>query len=63
MIPSRKVSAGAGAAAISIVVVWALNKWAHADINTEIAQAFQALFAFILSWAIPDKMETGGDES
>jgi hypothetical protein len=57
MTPTRKVSAGAGASALAIIVVWALNKYAHAEITAEIAGAFQGLFAFLVSWAIPDRIE------
>ena len=61
MIPTRKVSTGAGASAIAIISVWALNKWAHAEISTEMAGTFQLLFAFILSYVVPDAGEADAE--
>jgi len=52
-VPTRKVGAGALAGAISVVLVWALNR-AGAGITPEIAQAITIIMTFLVSYVVKE---------
>lgn len=58
-IPTRKVSAGAGAGALSIVVVW-LFGLAEIDVPPEVASAFTTLLSLTAAWIMPEKPSAPG---
>jgi hypothetical protein len=54
MKPTNKVTAGVLAGALTSITVWALNKYLHAELTTEIAMAGQVVFTFAVQWLVPD---------
>ena len=56
-IPTRKVSAGALAGALSILVVWVINTFFlqdHTPISGEAATALTTVLTFVVSYWIPE---------
>ena len=47
--PSRKVNVGALAGALSLIAVWVIG-----DVPAEVAVAFSTVFAFGLSYVVPN---------
>ena len=56
--PTPKVATASVAGAISVVFVWLLNKYAHADINNEISQSITIIFSFIAAYFAPHSEPT-----
>ena len=54
MRPTRKVGYGALAAAITAILVWALNKWANAEIDTTMGMSINVVVTAITQYVIPD---------
>jgi hypothetical protein len=52
-VPTQKVQAGGVASAASFLLVWGLNKYAHADIDAEAAIAINGLFVFLVQYLTP----------
>ena len=53
--PTNKVSAGALAGAITTVAIWAWNtNFMSHPIPAEMAAAFTTIFAFVLSYMVPN---------
>lgn len=51
--PTQKVQAGPLAAALSFLLVWALNKYARADIDEGAAVAISAVVTFLVQYFTP----------
>lgn len=51
--PTRKVQAMGLSAAITTVLVWLLNTYAHADIPVEIAMSMQGIVAVLVGYIVP----------
>ncbi len=45
--------AGAGAGAVTTIVVWALNKYLHAEIDTGIGMAIGTVIYFLVAHFVP----------
>lgn len=54
MKPTRKVSAGALAGAVSVVLVWAFNAFGGVTVTPEISSAFTTIVAFFTSYFVPE---------
>lgn len=52
--PTQKVSVGAFAGAISLVAVWCLNTYAHAQITTEVGMAVTTILTFATQYLVKD---------
>lgn len=52
---SRDNVAGGLAAAITTIVVWALNKYAHADIDATIGMSIGAVVYFLVTHFVPNQ--------
>lgn len=52
---NRKVSAGALAGALSVVVVWVLGEYAEVEIPPEVASAITTVFTFIVAYFVPER--------
>lgn len=52
--PTRKVTAGVIAGALTAITVWSLNKYLQAEIPVEIASSGHVLFTFIVQYFVPD---------
>lgn len=50
----NKTNVNIVAAFLGTIAVWILNKYAHADIPVEIAQASQGFLQVVLTWLIPN---------
>jgi putative flippase GtrA len=55
--PTRKVSVGALAGAISAITVWALDEFVGVKLPAEIAVACTVVITFIVQWIVPDAQE------
>jgi hypothetical protein len=51
--PTRKVSAGALASALSIIIVWGASM-AGLEIPPEVASAFTTLLGFVTAWFVKE---------
>lgn len=54
IMPTRKVTAGALAGALSVVVVWGLKQFAHTDIPGEVASALTTILSLFTSYAVAE---------
>ena len=45
--------AGAGGGALTTIIVWALNKYAHAEITVEIGMAIGTIVYFFIAHFVP----------
>lgn len=52
--PTRKVGAGTGAGAASVVLVWALGV-AGLTVPAEVASAITTLLAAVTAWLVPER--------
>ena len=52
-LPHRKVNVAVLAGALSVILVWALNKYVHADITTEIGQSITVVMSFVAAYLVP----------
>ena len=49
----NKVVASALAGAITVIVVWLLNKYATADVPPEVAQSFTVIVTALIAYVVP----------
>jgi len=54
MTPSRKVTGGALAGGLSIILVWGVKQWGHVDIPAEVASALTVVISFITAYFVPE---------
>lgn len=54
MAPDRKVTAGALAGALTIVLVWAVQEFAQVVIPGEVASAITMIITFCVSYLVPN---------
>ncbi len=54
-VPTRKVSVGALAGAISVLVIYVLNTYVltNKPLGPEVGSAFTTVLTFIMSWIVP----------
>ena len=52
--PTKKVGAGLLAGAISVVLVWGLKTYAHAELPNEVASAVTMILTFITSYFVSE---------
>jgi putative flippase GtrA len=52
-LPSRKVTAGGLAGALSIIVVWIVNQSTGTNIPPQVASAITTILTFLASYMIP----------
>lgn len=55
-LPSRKVGSGGIGGAISIIAVWALNEYANAEIDAEIAAAIATVVTFVFAYFAKERV-------
>lgn len=55
--PTRKVSVGAIAAGITIIVVWLAKQFGAPDIPNEVAQAFTLIVGTLTAYLVPNAEE------
>lgn len=55
-LPSRKVGGGGIGGAISIIAVWALNEYANAEIDAEIAAAIATVVTFVFAYFAKERV-------
>lgn len=51
--PTKKVTIGGLAGALSAILVWALNQYAGAQIPGEIGSAITTVFTFVVAYLVP----------
>lgn len=51
--PSQKVTAGAIAGALSIILVWAMGQFFNVHVPAEVASAFTPVMSFLVSYVVP----------
>jgi preprotein translocase subunit SecD len=54
MVPSRKVTAGVLAGAVSVILVWAIKTYVHQDLPGEVASSITTVLTFVTSWFVPE---------
>lgn len=54
MTPTKKVTAGGLAGALSVLIVWALGEFGGLTIPPEIASAITTVLAFATSYFVPE---------
>jgi hypothetical protein len=52
--PTRKVSAGVLAGALSIILVWGVKTYGGVALDGEIASAITTVMTFLVSYFVPD---------
>ena len=52
--PHRKVSAGALAGGLSIILVWLIKTYGHQDMPAEVASGVTTVITFITSYLVPE---------
>lgn len=58
MMPTRKVSVGAVAGAITILAVWVFRAWKpNVEVPLEVAQGFTVILTAVVSFIVPDGSE------
>lgn len=57
IVPTRKVSVGALAGAVSAVGVWSLRYFADVELPADVAVAGTVIVTFIIQWIVPDAQE------
>lgn len=58
MIPTRKVSVGALAGGLTILIVWGLKLWKPTiEVPNEVAQGFTLVISALVSFIVPDAAE------
>ena len=51
--PARKVTAATLGAAVTGLIIWGLNKYAGAGIETEVASMFETVVVGVLAYLVP----------
>jgi len=54
MSPDRKVSAGALAGALSVIIVWLISYFANVEIPPEVASAFTVVLTFGTAYVVTE---------
>ena len=52
--PHRKISVGALAGGLSIILVWLIKAYGHQDMPAEVASGLTTVLTFVTSYIVPE---------